>query len=30
VIPDFGNKKEFLEIKTPDIKVEYKVNVELK
>jgi len=30
VIPDFGTKKEFLEIKTPQINVEYKVNVELK
>lgn len=29
VIPDFGNKKEFLEIKTPEISVEYKVNVAL-
>lgn len=29
VIPDFGNKKEFLEIKTPEISVEYKVNVVL-
>ncbi len=30
VIPDFGNKKEFLEIKTPEIKMEYKISVELK
>lgn len=30
VLPDFGNKKEFLEIKTPKITIEYKVNVELK
>lgn len=30
VIPDFGDKKEFLEIKTPKIITEYKVNVELK
>ena len=30
VLPDFGNKKEFLEIKTPKIVTEYKVNVELK
>jgi beta-galactosidase len=28
VIPDFGNKKEFLEIKTPKIVTEYKVNIE--
>ena len=30
VIPDFGNKKEFLEIKTPTIVTEYKVDVEFK
>ena len=30
VIPDFGDKKEFLEIKTPEIVTEYKVNVEFK
>lgn len=30
VIPDFGNKKEFLEIKAPKIVTEYKVNVEFK
>ena len=30
VLPDFGNKKEFLEIKTPKIVIEQKVNVELK
>lgn len=30
VIPDFGTKKEFLEIKRPKIEVEYKVNVEVK
>lgn len=30
VIPDFGDKKEFLEIKTPKIITEYKVKVELK
>ncbi|WP_291101576.1 MULTISPECIES: beta-galactosidase [unclassified Flavobacterium] len=30
VIPDFGNKNEFLEIKTPEIVTEYKVNVEFK
>lgn len=30
VIPDFGTKKEFLEIKMPVISVEYKVDVELK
>jgi len=30
VIPDFGNKKEFLEIKTPQIKTEYKINIKLK
>lgn len=30
VIPDFGTKKEFLEIKTPEIKMEYKISVELK
>ena len=28
VIPDFGDKKDFLEIKTPEIITEYKVNVE--
>jgi beta-galactosidase len=27
VLPDFGNKKEFLEIKTPVVSVEYKVDV---
>ena len=30
VVPDFGDKKEFLEIKTPEIKTEYKICVELK
>jgi beta-galactosidase len=30
VVPDFGNKKEFLEIKTPKIATEYKVNIEFK
>jgi len=30
VIPDFGNKKEFLEIKAPKIVTEYKVNVAFK
>jgi len=30
VLPDFGNKKEFLEIKTPKIVIEQKVNVEFK
>jgi len=30
VLPDFGNKKSFMEIKQPQISVEYKVNVELK
>ena len=30
VIPDFGDKKEFLEIKTPEIVTEYKVNIEFK
>ncbi len=30
VIPNFGNKKEFLEIKQPKIEVEYKVEIELK
>ncbi|MDP4270483.1 MAG: beta-galactosidase [Bacteroidota bacterium] len=30
VIPDFGNKKEFLEIKKPVISVEYKVEITLK
>ncbi len=29
VIPNFGNKKEFLEIKTPEINTEYKVNIDL-
>lgn len=28
VLPDFGDKKDFLEIKTPEIITEYKVNVE--
>ena len=30
VVPDFGDKKEFLEIKTPVIKTEYKISLELK
>ena len=30
VIPDFGNKKEFLEIKEPKILTEYKIDIELK
>ncbi|MGQ7944380.1 beta-galactosidase [Flavobacterium sp. WC2509] len=30
VVPNFGDKKEFLEIKQPQISVEYKVNVEFK
>ncbi len=30
VVPDFGTKKEFLEIKTPEITIEYKVDVELR
>ena len=30
LVPDFGNKKEFLEIKAPKIVTEYKVNVEIK
>jgi len=29
VMPDFGNKKEFLEIKKPEIWVEYKVGLEI-
>jgi beta-galactosidase len=29
VVPDFGNRKNFLEIKQPSISVEYKVNVVL-
>lgn len=29
VLPDFGTKKSFLEIKQPIISVEYKVNVDL-
>lgn len=28
VLPDFGDKKDFLEIKTPEIITEYKINVE--
>ncbi len=27
VLPDFGTKKEFLEIKTPEISIEYKLNL---
>lgn len=30
VVPDFGDKKEFLEIKTPKVTTEYKVNIEFK
>lgn len=30
VVPDFGDKKEFLEIKAPKIVTEYEVNVEFK
>ncbi|MFA9189150.1 beta-galactosidase [Flavobacterium sp. FBOR7N2.3] len=30
VLPDFSDKKSFLEVKQPQISVEYKVNVELK
>lgn len=30
VVPDFGDKKEFLEIKAPIIEAEYKINLELK
>ena len=30
VVPDFGDKKEFLEIKTPKVATEYKVNIEFK
>lgn len=30
VLPDFGDKKSFLEIKQPQISIEYKVSVELK
>ena len=26
-LPDFGNKKEFLEIKKPEISIEYKVDI---
>jgi beta-galactosidase len=29
VLPDFGDKKSFLEIKKPLISVEYKVNIQL-
>jgi beta-galactosidase len=29
VVPDFGNRKKFLEIKQPSISVEYKVNIVL-
>ncbi len=30
VVPDFGNKKEFLEIKKPEICIEYKVDISFK
>lgn len=30
VLPDFGDKKSFLEVKKPQISVEYKLNIELK
>jgi beta-galactosidase len=30
VLPDFSDKKSFLEVKQPQISVEYKLNVELK
>ncbi|HQF47617.1 MAG TPA: hypothetical protein PLZ71_03045, partial [Flavobacterium alvei] len=30
VLPDFSDKKSFLEVKHPQISVEYKVNIELK
>lgn len=30
VVPDFGDKKSFLEVKQPQILVEYKVHIELK
>ena len=30
VVPEFGTKKEFLEIKKPTIKAEYKIGIELK
>lgn len=30
VLPDFGDKKEFLELQTPEIVTEYKVRIELK
>ena len=30
VLPDFSDKKSFLEVKQPQISVEYKVNIELK
>jgi len=29
-LPDFSDKKSFLEVKHPQISVEYKVNIELK
>jgi len=29
VVPDFGTQKEFLEIKTPVIEVEYRINIEI-
>ena len=30
VVPDFGNKKEFLEIKKPRIEAEYKIDLQIK
>jgi len=30
VVPNFGDKKDFLEIKKTEIKPEYKIDVELK
>jgi hypothetical protein len=30
VMPDFGNNKEFLEIKKPRIEAEYKIDLQIK